>query len=406
MRQFQNTVTIAFKNWRKDGDGMLRVTARVLSEGVFKYLPEESPDDSQVLNGYVPHYIPRKEFTREALRTLEGKPVIAGTHEWRTPSNTNHDGLTVGSVAGTPRIEGKYVVADLLITDKRAIDQIEKGELVEISAGYSGDCVAETGVLGGEQYTASQHNLRFNHLLLLPKGAGRCGQDVRIINNKSHKETTMAKTLQRQFGNRRVDYTFQNEDDAKEAERMVEDQKTFNGEELEAAMAAAEELKGQITELQKKYDENLKVIEEQKARIDDLMSAETQSAMADEAAAQAEAEDAVLEDAVENEDVTAEEKEEIKNKLCNAKTFAARRAIVVQNALSISPEQFKNWNQDAVDGAFETLAAKAQKRLQNAKKSLMGGNSAKLQNAGMTNLERVLRPMRLSNRKTTDGRKE
>lgn len=216
----------------------------------------------------------------------------------------------------------------------------------------------------------------------------------------------MAKTLQRQFGNRRVDYTFQNEDDAKEAERMVEDQKTFNGEELEAAMAAAEELKGQITELQKKYDENLKVIEEQKARIDDLMSAETQSAMADEAAAQAEAEDAVLEDAVENEDVTAEEKEEIKNKLCNAKTFAARRAIVVQNALSISPEQFKNWNQDAVDGAFETLAAKAQKRLQNAKKSLMGGNSAKMQNAGMTNLERVLRPMRLSNRKTTDGRKE
>lgn len=399
MKRFQNAVTFQFKNWRKDGDGMLRVTARVLAEGVFKYLPEESPEDAVVNGGYVQHYIPRREFTPAALKTLEGKPVIAGRHDWRNPENTNHDGLTVGSIAGTPRVEGRYIVADLLITDKRAIDQIEKGELVEISAGYNGDCEAENGSLGSESYAVAQHNLRFNHVLLLPEGAGRCGQDVRIVNNKSQKETIMAKTLQRQIGNRRVDYVFQNEDDAKEAERMVEDQKTFNGAELEAALVAAEELKGQISALQTQYDENLTVIEEQKTRIDDLMSAETQTAMADEAAAQTEAEDAILDDSVENEEIKTEEKEELKNKLCNAKTFAQRRSIVVQNALSISAEQFKTWNQDAVDGAFETLAAHAVKRVQNAKKSVMGGTAYKVQNAATSNLERVLRPMRLGNRK-------
>ena len=71
MKQFQNVTTFQLKNWRKDGDGMLRVTARVLAEGVFKYLPEESPEESEVKNGYVPHYIPRKEFTPSALKTLE-----------------------------------------------------------------------------------------------------------------------------------------------------------------------------------------------------------------------------------------------------------------------------------------------------------------------------------------------
>ena len=88
-----------FQNWRIDSDGMLRVTARVLADGVFPYLKAESPDDAKEnAEGLVGQYIPVKEFTDEALQSLEGKPVIVEDHVWRTPENTTKDGLTVGSV--------------------------------------------------------------------------------------------------------------------------------------------------------------------------------------------------------------------------------------------------------------------------------------------------------------------
>lgn len=309
-----------FQNWRIDSDGMLRVTARVLADGVFPYLKAESPDDAKEnAEGLVGQYIPVKEFTDEALQSLEGKPVIVEDHVWRTPENTTKDGLTVGSVAGTPRVEGGYVVTDLLITDKEAIEKIKSGDLVEISSAYDGDCYSKEGVYKGKPFGAVQTNLRFNHVLLLPEGAGRCGPNVRIVNHKQTKEKGM-KVLQRQYGNRRVDYKFNNEDDAAEAEKMVEDQKTFNADALAEAVEKAQSIKAQLDDLQSQYDAAMATIEEQKATIDDLMSAETQEAMAQEAAAQTEAEDAILDDAIENEVI--EEKERKKSR-----TSAPRRRL-------------------------------------------------------------------------------
>lgn len=386
-----------FNNWRIDSDGMLRVTARVLADGVFPYLKAESPEDAKEnSDGTVGQYIPVKEFTASALQSLEGKPVIVEDHVWRTPDNATKDGLTVGSVAGTPRVEGGYIVTDLLITDKEAIDKIKSGELVEISSAYDGDCYSKDGVYKGKPFGAVQTNLRFNHVLLLPEGAGRCGPNVRIVNHKQLQEKGM-KILQRQYGNRRVDYKFNNEDDAAEAEKMVEDQKTFNADELAAAVETAQSIKTQLDELQAQYDSAMKTIEEQKATIDDLMSAETQEAMAQEAAAQSAAEDAILDDAIENEVIEEKEKEEIKNECSEAKTFANRRKIIVQNAMSVDEESIAKWTQDAIDGAFESLARQAELRQKRMNKKIMGGAKAKIENKAQSNLDRVLRPMRLNN---------
>lgn len=387
-----------FQNWRIDSDGMLRVTARVLADGVFPYLKAESPDDAKEnAEGLVGQYIPVKEFTDEALQSLEGKPVIVEDHVWRTPENTTKDGLTVGSVAGTPRVEGGYVVTDLLITDKEAIEKIKSGELVEISSAYDGDCYSKEGVYKGKPFGAVQTNLRFNHVLLLPEGAGRCGPNVRIVNHKQTKEKGM-KVLQRQYGNRRVDYKFNNEDDAAEAEKMVEDQKTFNADALAEAVEKAQSIKAQLDDLQSQYDAAMATIEEQKATIDDLMSAETQEAMAQEAAAQTEAEDAILDDAIENEVIEEKEKEEVKNECAKAKTFANRRKIIVQNAMSVPAEDLSKWTQDAIDGAFESLARQAEIRQKRANKRVMGGASAQINNSkAQGSLDRILRPMRLNN---------
>jgi len=207
----------------------------------------------------------------------------------------------------------------------------------------------------------------------------------------------------RQFGNRRREFAFQNEEDAREAENMAEEERKFNADELATAMANAEQLKNEIEEKQKALDEALETIEEQKAEIDKLMSAETQEAMAQEAAAQTEAEDAILEEAVENEVIEEEEKEEVRNECRNCKTFADRRRVVVQNAMKVSAADLKEWSQDAVDGAFETLHRQA---CMNAKrrnpKLPMGGAKGRVGNSGMSNLQRILRPMKLQNGKAAD----
>lgn len=393
-------------NWRIDEDGMMRVTARVLADGVFDYAPDESPEEAkQNAKGVVGQLISKQEFTPEALKTLEGKPVIVDDHVWRDSENTMKDGLTVGAVAGTPTAKDGYIEADFIISDKETIEKIKSGALVEVSAAYDGDCYAKSGSYKGKSFGAVQTNLRFNHVLLLPEGAGRCGHNVRIVNINRIKEKRM-KTIQRQFGNRRVDFKFNNEDDAREAENMADEERKFNAAELDAAMAKAAEVKEQMDALQAEYDEAMQTISEQKAQIDELMSAETQEAMAQEAAAQTEAEDAILDDAVENEVIEEEEKEEVKNRCANAKTFADRRRIIVQNALSVDEKDIKDWPQEAVDGSFETLNRRAVMNSKRASKQPMGGARAKVGNSGpASNLDRILRPMKLANAKLK-GEKE
>lgn len=388
--------------WRVDDDGMLRVTARILAEGVFDYGQEDSPEGAkQNEKGRVAHYIPKSEFTEEALHTLEGKPVIIKSHVWRDSENTMRDGLTVGAVAGKPIAKDGYIEVDFVISDKDTIDKIKSGELVEVSAAYDGDCSAENGTYKGMQYGAVQRNLRFNHVLLLPKGSGRCGHDVRIVNNKP-KENRML-SIQRQFGNRRVDFKFTNEADAKEAENMAEEERKFNATELEDAMARAKELKAQMEALEQEYEAAMSTIEEQKQQIDDLMSAETQEALAQEAAAQTEAEEAILDDAIENEVIEEEEKEEVKKELKNCKSFADRRRVVVQNAMQVTEKDMQSWDQNAIDGSFETLNRMA---LMNSKKRAakvpMGGVKGRYNNAEEGSpLSRILRPMKMANAKTT-----
>ena len=72
------------------------------------------------------------------------------------------------------------------------------------------------------------------------------------------------KVLQRQYGNRRVDYKFNNEDDAAEAEKMVEDQKTFNADALAEAVEKAQSIKAQLDDLQSQYDAAMATIEDRK----------------------------------------------------------------------------------------------------------------------------------------------
>lgn len=74
-----------FQNWRIDSDGMLRVTARVLADGVFPYLKAESPDDAKEnAEGLVGQYIPVKSLLMKLSShwkaSLLSSKIMCGEH--------------------------------------------------------------------------------------------------------------------------------------------------------------------------------------------------------------------------------------------------------------------------------------------------------------------------------------
>jgi len=171
--------------WEKTEAGFLRCHARILAERVMPYRREE-------LTGFVPmdiigdpiHMLVNTESmgNPDALRSLEAVPLVAGDHHWLDVENVRQ--YAVGAVAGTPRMDGPYLVCDMLVTDPATIESIEAGDLPEISAAYTADILFEPGSFDGQRYEGLQQTLRFNHLACIPAGHGRAGADVRILNEK------------------------------------------------------------------------------------------------------------------------------------------------------------------------------------------------------------------------------
>lgn len=419
---------ITFRNrqpfkWRIDQDGALRITMCILKEGVYGYGPDEVPGVPE-LQGLdeVREFIPAEEFTPEAIASAEGKSIVVDEHAWRYPENALRDGLTVGSVAGTPYVDGDELLCDAIILNPGTIQAITdetlppEQRLVEVSAGYDGELVVESGSHNGRQYDAKQTNLRFNHVLLLPAGKGRCGSNVRII-NQTKTEANMAGekqvTLKVQIGNASRTFRFTNEEDQREAENMLNEERQFNAEQLQASMDAKRDLEGQIAELQKQLKEHDDHLSEAKKQIEELLSAEAQEALATEAAEQGEDEAAIIEAEVENEDdesAAIENSEEEKEKICNSirVTNGKRQPLAVRRKNMVNwvmkqrgAEVPATWTQDAYDAAFETMAMQA--RMQNSKRKtptrVVNGKPTKVENGqpGASDRERMLRPMKIKN---------
>lgn len=406
--------------WRIDDDGMLRITADILSAGVYNYAPDEMPG-VEAVNGKVPVLISTDIFTKDALKSLEGKPitvpesVVDGAphpHKWRDPENAAKDGFTVGAIAGDPKVSGDKIRVDMLITDKSTIDKVVAGELCEVSAAYVAEVEEEKGTFDGKLYTGRQGVPRFNHVLLLPSGEGRLGKDARIINKKEERSCMGVEVSVRAKNGSARKYQFSNAADKDEAERMSEDTKeevkAFNAEELSTAMGKVEELQKQLDDLSREKEDALKVIAEYKERIEKLTSAETQEALAREAKSQIEDEEIILDNAEDvdldvkkDEDGTEEIKEKVKNELKTCNSFSARRKLVVSRVMNAKGLDIAAWSQDAVDGAFEALAAEARVRASRRVaegRSVMGGASARVNNAASaSNFARMLRPMRVKN---------
>ena len=134
--------------------------------------PLETNDDGEIIISRDPEDV----FEPETLASFEGKPItINHPQGFVNPDNWNV--LAVGTMQNIrqgKKPDNDKILADLLITDKRAIVLVKNG-LREVSCGYEAE-YTQTG-----DGTGKQTEIRGNHLALVTKG--RAGSTCAIFDN-------------------------------------------------------------------------------------------------------------------------------------------------------------------------------------------------------------------------------
>lgn len=148
----------------KDNNGYLICTDCILSRtGKQTYHRDEVFKDGSDEEVEVDR-IEDEVFSNEALASFENCPVCIN-HPDCDVTPDNHSELSVGFVRNVRKgdYEGQPVMmGDLVITDAKAIDLIESGEMTELSCGY--DCDVN------DEENPQQRNIRGNHVALCEQG--------------------------------------------------------------------------------------------------------------------------------------------------------------------------------------------------------------------------------------------
>lgn len=159
---------------------------------------------------------PEDLFRPETIASFEGKPVTLGhPDEFVTPDNIKQHAVgTMSNVRRGSGIEDDLMFADLLITDRAAIDAIQKDGIEEVSNGYEADYEQQ------QPGRAAQRNILGNHVALVERG--RCGPRCAIGDQDmaSKKKLSFADRIRAAFKSNDADEV---KKIAEEAESMDED---------------------------------------------------------------------------------------------------------------------------------------------------------------------------------------
>jgi len=157
----------------RTAQGFLRADAVLTRSGIFHYRNH----DGSIRREYRP---PEEVFHADALSSFEDAPITID-HPDRLITKENARQFTVGMVKDTPRRDGSFAVARVLVTDASAIDEVENGRRRSVSCGYECDYDPTSGVTpDGERFDGIQRNIRGNHLALVPVGRAGPGAQVRL----------------------------------------------------------------------------------------------------------------------------------------------------------------------------------------------------------------------------------
>lgn len=166
----------------RTAEGYLRVTARLARTGLQDYLRGEiglDGDPAAILKVLRPE---SEVFDSASMTSFALKPVT-DDHPSDPVNIGNFKDLAVGFSGENIARDGEFLKGTLVITDQRAIAQIESGKS-EISLGYFVELELTPGKTSdGLAYDAVQRKIRGNHIALVD--AGRCGGQCRIDDRKS-----------------------------------------------------------------------------------------------------------------------------------------------------------------------------------------------------------------------------
>ena len=114
----------------------------------------------------------------ESLESIKMIPVVNGHPSERLVNADNAKRLAIGYTGELVENQMPYIVANLLVTDKDAVEEIKGKRKNELSLGYTVDLVPDSGTYYGEPYEYRQTNIRYNHLALVDQA--RAGPEARI----------------------------------------------------------------------------------------------------------------------------------------------------------------------------------------------------------------------------------
>ena len=159
---------------------------KIAKAGVFEYLGREISDSLPETEIYKV-YRAWEELEKSA-KDFEGMPVKFG-HEWVQPEKRD---IKIGAVSGEVKLEEPYLVADIKIYDKGAIEEITAKGIVDLSPGYKAYYKKEAGEYNGEKYEFKQEDIKYNHLAVVENG--RSGKEVRIADEHYWKDLDSSPT--------------------------------------------------------------------------------------------------------------------------------------------------------------------------------------------------------------------
>lgn len=279
--------------WRYDPEtGFLRCTASILCAGVMTYQRDElessnPPEGLAELRVYVS---PEELADPEGIATLEGMPAVIG-HTWQTSAGLSD----CGSISGAPYIQNDHLIADILLKQPEAVRRVmlpagDPQRLEEISSAGDWGIIWEPGVSpDGEAYDGYFVKLRYNHVALLPPGAGRAGASVRIINEKEapKMEFTRVQIRNTKTGKSRV-VRVANEDAPILEEAMADTEEVINAaitpDQLQAALDELTTLKEETKVKTDRIAELEGMIQTYKDQLDAALSTDAVEAAAEEMA--------------------------------------------------------------------------------------------------------------------------
>lgn len=223
-------------------EGFIKAKAIVTRCGVFLYknadgtVRKELRHPDEVL----------KEDTMESIKMI---PVVNGHPPERLVTAENAKRLAIGYTGEFVENDMPYIIANFMITDKNAIEEILEKKKNELSLGYTVDLIDEKGIYNGEPYDFIQTNIKYNHLAIVDQA--RAGPEAKIVLDGQDAEEILkeeAKMAQKKLKRIKLDTKeYMLEDEAAEyIEKMIEEKMKLE--------EAKESLEEKIEELENELD--------------------------------------------------------------------------------------------------------------------------------------------------------